>query len=128
MRQSKPLYFVVPMPPNLANARLHWRAKDRKRTEFFASCDWLQATKMVPAPPAKPVERATLRVVMHLGAAMDTDNAMARTKWAIDWLTSRRYIVDDRQSVLEWEGFPIQVVKRDGNYRIELTLTPLEAR
>ena len=62
---------------------------------------------------------------MHLGAAMDDGNAMNRHKWLEDWLVTRGYLVDDRKSCLTWETFPTQIVKRDGKYRIELTLTPL---
>jgi hypothetical protein len=56
---------------------------------------------------------------------MDDGNAMNRHKWIEDWLTTRGYIVDDRKKNLEWEGFPEQIVKRDGNYSITLTLTPI---
>mgnify|MGYP001617675201 CR=1 FL=1 len=59
---------------------------------------------------------------------MDDGNALHRCeKWPCDWLKTRGYIVDDRRSCLTWETLPAQVVKRDGNYRIELVLTPLAA-
>lgn len=58
---------------------------------------------------------------------MDDDNAIARHKPLLDWLKKRRYIVDDRRSRLRWESLPDQVVKRDGNYRIVLILTPVDA-
>lgn len=122
---SAPLRFVVPMPPNIANARLHWRAKNRKRTEFFDRCDWLMAAKILPAPPEKPFRRVAVEAVLHLGAAMDHDNAFSRLKWPMDWLVRRGYLVDDRASNVRWDGMPQQVVKRNQDYRIELTLTPL---
>jgi hypothetical protein len=59
---------------------------------------------------------------MHLGAMMDHDNALRRHKWPLDWLKTRRYIVDDSPAHLNWKSFPEQRVKRDGNYRIDLTL------
>ncbi len=62
---------------------------------------------------------------MYLGGAMDDDNAMARHKPLLDWLKTRGYIADDRKKNIVWEGLPEQIVKRDGNYRIELTITPL---
>jgi hypothetical protein len=39
---------------------------------------------------------------------------------------TRGYIAGDRRKNLRWEAFPEQVVKRDGNYRLVLTLTPIE--
>ncbi len=64
---------------------------------------------------------------MHLSNQMDVDNALRRHKWILDWLKTRGYVVDDSPKHLEWVSFPEQRVKRDGNYRVELTLTPLAA-
>lgn len=78
-----------------------------------------------PRPVACRWERARIRATYYLGARMDTGNAMNRAKWCEDWLVERGFIVGDKSDQLQWEGFPEQVVKRDGNYRIVLTLTPL---
>ena len=116
------LTLTVPMPPNMANGRMHWRTKHRARTEYFAACDFRQRARLVPKPPAVPFGKAALTVTMHVGARHDVDNAMARCKWAIDWLTTRGYIADDGPDCLMWTGFPEQVVKRGDGYKLVLTL------
>ena len=115
---ADPLVLTLPMPPNLANSRMHWRVKHKAKLAYWMACD---ATRK-PAKPRTPLARATLSSVMYLGAAMDTDNAMSRHKWTLDYLTARGWIADDRRTCLTWLGFPEQVVKRDGNYRLVLTL------
>ena len=122
---SGPITLVLPLPPNMANGRFHWRTKDRLRKVYCAEADRRQAAGLLPKPPAKPLERVTLDVVMHLASRMDHDNAAARCKFAVDWLKTRGYIVDDSPKHLSWVSFPEQRVKRDGNYRLELTLVPV---
>jgi hypothetical protein len=61
---------------------------------------------------------------MYLGAAMDDDNAAARHKPLLDWLKTRGYIAADRRKCLRWESFPEQIIRRNGHYHIELTITP----
>lgn len=120
--------LVLPMPDSLTNASgksRHWRTVNRAKKAYWATLDTLQMLGTVPPPPSSPIASATLRSVMHLGAAMDEDNAVARHKWAIDWLRTRGYIATDRRTGLRWEAFPEQIVKRDANYRIELTLTAI---
>lgn len=119
------LLFVFPMPTNVTNpgSRTHWAQKGRMKKEYLKQCDERQGAGLLPPPPKKPFTSATLSSVMHLGAHMDDDNAMARHKSILDWLKTRGYIVDDRKTCVRWTGFPEQEVKRDGDYRIELTLT-----
>lgn len=160
------LRLVFPMPPNIANSRMHWRVKHRAKCGYWALVDLMHGhgydhatlcdldklttrTKNatlrremeqardfaagyvgehaasilkdeLPAPPRWA--HATIRSTMHLGARMDTGNAMNRHKWVEDWLVTRGYLADDSEGVLRWTGFPEQIVKRDGNYRLEITL------
>lgn len=123
----EPLTLVAPMPPNLGNSRMHWRVRHKAKHDYWDTLDALYLLHKMPWPDAAPPEKARIRVRMHLGAQMDHDNAMARLKFLIDWLVMSHYIVDDSPKALEWEGFPEQVIKRDGNYRVEITLTPLAA-
>lgn len=116
------LVLTVPLPPNQANGRMHWRVKNQKRKAYLAACDALQLTGKIPPPPLRAWDRARLTAVCYVGAEHDLDNLMARAKWSIDWLVSRGYIEDDKGKHLEWTGFPEQVVKRGQDYRIELTL------
>lgn len=120
---SRTITLCLPMPENLGNSRMHWRVKHNAKVAYFDTLDTMQAAKLLPAPPATPMASARIASVMYLGAKMDADNAMARHKWTLDWLQGAGYIRNDRELV--WSGVPEQVVKRDGNYRIELTLTEL---
>jgi hypothetical protein len=127
---STPLELTLPMPELQTNSRRgrsrHWRAVEREKKAYWAQLDLLVAARQIPRPPAAPIAKATLRSTMHLGAAMDEDNAVARHKWPIDWLRHRGYIAGDRRKTLRWESFPEQIIKRDGQYRLVLTLTPME--
>jgi hypothetical protein len=122
------LTLTLPMPDPLSNASgrsRHWRTVNRAKKAYWARLDELQNVGIIPAPPRHAIASATLRSVMHLGGHMDEDGAVSRHKWPLDWLVSRGYLVTDRRTGLRWEAFPEQVVKRDGNYRLVLTLTPV---
>lgn len=110
------------MPDNVANARVHWRARQRLKTRYAALLDELQSIALIPAPPISPLSKVTVRSTMYLGNAMDDDNAAARHKPLLDWLKTRGYIADDRRKCLRWESFPEQIVRRTGHYHIELTI------
>ena len=115
--------LTFPMPPNLANrasGRSHWRWLHREKKTYLAHLDALQACRRIPPPPEVPMQRPLLSSTMHVGAKNDADNAVARHKWPIDWLATRGYIENDKH--LDWHAFPVQVVKRGVEYRLELTL------
>lgn len=124
------LELTLPMPELQTNSKRgrsrHWRAIEREKNAYWELLDYYALARRIPPAPATPIARATLRSVMHLGAAMDEDNAVARHKWPIDWLRKRGYIAGDRRIALRWESFPEQVIKRDGNYRLVLTITSIE--
>ena len=118
-----PLVLELPMPPSLTNSR-KGRSRSgfavaREKREYWEALDERQRCRLVPAPPAAPWPRASLSSVMYLG------NAMARHKWALDWLRTRGYVAEDRRDVLVWTDFPEQRVKRGQVYRLVLTLTPI---
>jgi hypothetical protein len=113
--------LVVPMPINLANSRMHWRVRHRKKEAYWALLNTLKGTKNIPRPPRQPPLKATISAVMYLHNPMDDGNAMGRMKWVEDWLTSWGYITDDSKKHLEWTGFPKQVIDRK-NPRIEIEL------
>ena len=119
----------LPMPPSVTNpgARVsrHWRSTERRKKAYWELCDLHLALGLLPDPPATPFQRAHISSVMHLGGQMDTDNAMGRHKYAVDWLKRAGYIADDRRKNLHWTAFPEQVVKRTGEYWLVLTLTPI---
>lgn len=118
------LTLVFPMPPNLANGRMHWRVKWKAKVAYWAQLDLLQRAKRLPPPPKVPHARARVSSVMVLGNPMDEGNAMNRHKWIEDWLVTRGYLEDDRRTCLTWDGFPAQIVTRKEPASITLTLTP----
>jgi hypothetical protein len=118
------------MPPNIANgSHGHWRTRHRQKKAYWGALDAVAihgtiGPYTIPRHPPQPFARATIASRMYLGGAMDDSNAMRRHKWVEDWLVTRGYLADDRKKCLTWAGFPEQIVKRDGNYRLELTLSP----
>jgi hypothetical protein len=135
---ARGLTLTVPMPPNISNgSHGHWRTRHRQKKDYWGELDLLASMygshifdcgpHAIPAPPDDPYPRATIRSTMYLGSAMDDSNAMRRHKWIEDWLVTRGYIADDRKKCLQWETFPEQIIKRDGNYRVVITLTPSDS-
>jgi hypothetical protein len=120
---SDPLTLTLPLPPNLANARMHWRVKERERKSYRQLCDFRLFAKQVPVPNVFPWPRVTVSATLYLWAQMDDDNALARIKWAADWLKTRGYIVDDKRPHCRFT-IPEQVIDR-ADQRLVLTLTPL---
>ena len=117
---SRTIELTVPLPPNLANGRYHWRKLARLKKDYYADLDARQSAGLIPPPPERPMRRPLLESVMLCGAKHDADNAVSRHKWTIDWLATRGYIENDR--ALEWHSFPRQDVKRRESYELKLTL------
>lgn len=119
------LCFEFPLPPRVLNPgnKSHWRVTHGQKQQFYSTCDLMLKLGMLPKPPVRPFQQAALTSVMRLGAAMDDDNALARHKFVLDWLKTRKYVADDRKKNLRWTALPEQVVGRKQKYRIELTLT-----
>jgi hypothetical protein len=118
-----------PMPPRVTNRKSNsrWTGHSEKKS-YAKQLDELQHIGLIPPPPREAWTKSSIASVMHLGAAMDDDNAMARHKPLLDWLKTRGYIVDDRKKNLVWEGLPTQVIRRarpGEHYRIVLTMQSL---
>lgn len=116
------LVFTFPMPPNLANARMHWAKKVR---EHHA---WKQRAiagerRLRGRRPRRPFERVSVKIVMYPRQRMDDDNATSRAKWALDLLVERGIVVDDKRPHLMLEAVPEQRVGGKPP-RIELVVTP----
>jgi hypothetical protein len=108
----RPFDIVLPLPPNMANGRMHWRAKDRKRNEYFEACDEWKNSSVVPSPPSRPIAFAELRALLTLWNPMDDDGAMARIKWSLDWLVTRGYLAGDSRKHVRWHSVPDQQIDR----------------
>lgn len=106
----------LPLPPNMANGRMHWRLKDEKRREYLARCDAWHPKR------GRTLGRARIRAVLYVWNKMDPDGAVARLKWAVDWLVRRGFLEDDSEKHLEWE-MPKQTIDRS-RQRIEIVLEP----
>ena len=113
-----PLLLTLPLPPNRANSRWHWRTEKKKKDLYFARCLIRNMAR-----PDEPLSKAIIRATLYTHQTMDMDNLMARMKWPVDWLVMRGYITDDMPSVLEWR-LPQQAVDRK-DQRIEIELTDL---
>lgn len=127
---TRTLVLEFPMPPNVTNASgqsRHWRTIYAKKVAYWKQLDVLMMAGKIAPPMLQPWPSARIASVMYLGGAMDDDNAMARHKPVLDWLKTRGYVTDDRKKNIRWDALPEQVIKRDGNYRIVLTISPLTA-
>lgn len=109
--------IVLPLPPNRANARWHWRTENKKKSDYY----WRALVHGICRSPVKPYARARITATLYVWNKMDEDNLMARLKWPLDWLVLNRFITDDGPKVLKWTGLPEQVVDRK-NQRIEIEL------
>lgn len=126
MSRARDVHLTFPMPLNIGNgSHGHWRTRHAQRIAYLKALDSLQLVGKIPPPPPRAYDCVRLDSIMHLANQMDVDNALRRHKWILDWLKTRGYIADDSPKHLVWVSFPEQRVKRDGNYRVELTLTPL---
>lgn len=115
--------FRMPLPPNLANARMHHMVKHRAKVEYWRHLDLLLAGGILPPPPAAPLKKATITATMTLHNPMDDGNAANRAeKWPCDWLKTRGYIVDDSRKHLRWTGFPEQRITRKNAPCLEIVL------
>lgn len=115
---ARTLTLTFPMPVNLANARLHWAAKNRKHNDWKTRA--LVGERLLRGR-RRTMERVRISAVMYVGrAVMDHDNATARLKWCFDFLKERGLIVDDSPKYLTLTGIPEQ---RQGTpKRVVLTL------
>ncbi len=87
--------LVLPLPPNRANARWHWRKEARLKNEYY-----LRATAACMWRPDVPFESLTVTATLYTYNRMDDDNLSARMKWPLDWLELREIVGNDRNVTL----------------------------
>ena len=112
--------ITLPLPPNMANSRMHWRTKHRERRAYLEDCG--QYANFSGAVARKILTRATITATIYHTHTMDQDNAMARLKWPVDWLVSNLWIQDDDPDHLIWTGLPTQVKCKKDERRVEFVL------
>jgi hypothetical protein len=82
--------LVLPLPPNRANSRWHWRTEKRHKDTFY-----LMSTALYPKLPKQTLEQCNISCDLYVWNIMDHDNAYGRLKWVLDWLQQRGYIISD---------------------------------
>jgi hypothetical protein len=118
------LVITLPLPPNMANGRMHWRSKQKRRVAYLEHCVYECILRHVSADAYRLKERhAALAFTLYLGAQMDHDNALARCKWPVDFLVAQGFLHDDSPKWCQF-SIPSQVITRDKNQqRLEITIT-----
>jgi hypothetical protein len=122
------LVFLMPIPPQRANFRGSWQKSHGQKLRYWQQLDNLVLQKLLPRRPLKPWPHATITAHFTMRSVhMDQDNALARCKWAVDWLTQRHYLAGDTPSCLTWTGIPTQSSTKGTGLEpsLELTVTAL---
>lgn len=129
--------LTLPLPPNRANAREHWRVTHRKKKEYYATArnalsrqlpshgrlnddrvlEWFYSDGVLP--------RCSITATIFVKKKFDPDNRVALLKWPIDCLVHFGLLADDSDEWLDFTQIPTQVVDRK-NTRvvIQLEATP----
>lgn len=114
--------LILPLPPNRANAREHWRVTHRKRLEYYEKAKLALLAQRAFTPLDRvPLARLTLTATLYVWAKSDPDNAASRMKWAIDSLVRCGVLMDDNEKWLDFTEIPKQVVDRK-NQRVVIRL------
>ena len=118
--------LTLPLPPNMANASVHWRTKNRQRKEYLTLCDYLRNPRpkwhSTRSGKLGPPPKVQITATLYHTHKSDPDGRMARIKWPVDWLTRNGYIVDDDDEHLVWAGVPTQVKCKKADRRVEFIL------
>ena len=111
--------LVLPLPPNRANSRWHWRTEKRHKDTFY-----LMSTALYPKLPKQTLERCDISCDLYVWSTMDTDNAYGRLKWVLDWLQAREYIASDSPACIGTLTVRQHIDRKD--QRLELEIIPSE--
>jgi hypothetical protein len=116
--------ITLPLPPNMANSRTHWRVKNKQRKAYFEACEVMRVLEGRIGDCLRPhrLAKAKLRATVYCGGMMDHDNCLSRLKWPVDWMVTAGYLAGDKPSQLEWHWPIEQVVSRKQTYRVEFEL------
>jgi len=121
-REAAPVQkLVFPLPVNIANSRMHWAERNRKKKAYWAHLDLEVYKGTIPPAPDEPVAKAEAWDHWRIWNRSDQDNLRARLKWVQDWLVTRGYLADDTADVLTFPEHPTQEIDRK-RPRLELTI------
>ena len=110
----------LPLPINLANARLHWRTKHKKKKAYWEHLDILVTLKRLPQPPETPYQSADLVFRWYVYNKLDPDNLHARKKWILDWLVTRGYLAGDKEENVTLIDLPQHIDRKCPCVHIEI--------
>ena len=110
----------LPLPVNLGNARLHHMVKYRKKKAYWEHLDILVVLKRLPPAPETPYASAALVFDWFVWNKLDPDNLGARKKWIMDWLVTRGYLTDDRESNVTLTDKPQTIDRKCPRVEIDL--------
>lgn len=115
--------LTLDLPENLGNARLHWAAKHKAKRRYWEAQDRRQLLGLVEPPPSRPMPAVRVLAHLRLWNPADPDGCAARLKWALDWLVTRGYLLDDGPKVVR-ELVVTQEINR-ANTGLDVTLEPV---
>jgi hypothetical protein len=118
--------ITLPLPPNMANARRHWRVTLRDKKAYWLRCDIFAAPEWEDGEAwiLRKGQRYSISATLYMPRAMDDDNALHRCKWSLDWLVANVYLPGDSRKHITWDGMPEQVIERE-EPRVEFTIKPI---
>lgn len=115
--------LVLPLPPNRANARMHWRAEWNKKSEYYAMAIAHIRQQSRPAARAEmAAQNVEVSATLYVWNKYDDDGAVSLLKWPLDSLKYAGVIHDDKRPHCALRGIPLQVVDRK-RQRLELEIT-----
>ena len=118
--------LTLPLPPNRANAREHWRTTHRKKVQYYEKARNAILLELVNNVEwtGDCTERMRLDSTFYLWNKMDRGNAVARLKFVEDVLVKTGLLVDDNEEWLDLQ-MPTQVIDRR-NPRVVIEIVPCD--
>jgi crossover junction endodeoxyribonuclease RusA len=101
--------ITIPWPhPHLSpNARVHWKAKHRRRHSYRIACSWACAEQKVRKLEAERV-KAIITFFPPDNRARDLDNMLGSVKAGLDAIAEAIGVDDSRWAIEIVRGFPVK--------------------
>jgi len=113
--------LVLPVPPNRANARLHWVRAHQER-KFYEAKVFKLLMWFKDELPKEPQEFTYWQADFFISKLYDADNLVSLCKWPIDALVKGGIMKDDSPKHAWPKHFPTQTKCKKSEVRLELTL------
>lgn len=117
------LKVVLPLPPNRANDRSHWRKVHREKKAYYelATFQLLLQSDYGRRVRAEGGDYFNVTATLYVKAKMDDDNAVARLKWPLDTLVNNGLLFSDKRPWCTLTGIPEQQIDRK-HPRVEIVI------